>query len=92
MHSAKIIEAPSPDGGCPKDKVYYPGGEVNGTRFDIHCGQLNQGLKITSLQAQNITDCIDACVADDIGCTVALYTSDLENGYQNCHLQKTTKS
>ena len=33
---------------------------------------------------------MDACVANKDGCTAVLYTSDLENGYENCHLQKTT--
>ncbi|CAN9387748.1 unnamed protein product [Alternaria alternata] len=89
MHSAAIIEAPTPDSACPQDNVYHSGGQANGTQFDIHCGKLNQGLNITSLQAQNITYCMDACAVNKDGCTAVLYSSSLDDGYQNCHLQKT---
>ena len=77
MHSAAIIEAPTPDSACPQDNVYHSGGQANGTQFDIHCGKLNQGLNITSLQAQNITYCMDACAANKDGCTAVLYSSSL---------------
>lgn len=90
MHSAEIVEDPKPDSKCPEDKAYHSGGEANGTRFDIHCGQLNQGLNMTNLQAQNITDCMDACAADDEGCQAILFTPVLDDGYHNCYLQKTT--
>jgi hypothetical protein len=32
---------------------------------------------------------MDACAANKDGCTAVLYASSLDDGYQNCHLQKT---
>ncbi|CAA9961795.1 hypothetical protein PTMSG1_05172 [Pyrenophora teres f. maculata] len=89
FHSAEITQIDQVDTKCPM-RSSYTTQDGSGPRFDIHCGQLNPGTNITSLHAQNITACMDACAVSDKACRAILFDSTLQGGYKNCYLQNTT--
>lgn len=88
IHTAVIDEFDRIDESCPSNTHYEA---TDNKAFDIHCGQVNTGRNFTSVHAQNITACIDACAVNtDNNCTGIVFDSSLTSGYQNCYLQNTT--
>ncbi|KAF2113283.1 hypothetical protein BDV96DRAFT_475160, partial [Lophiotrema nucula] len=87
MHTATITTIEQIDTTCPSNDQYTATGNK---QFDIHCGQLNQGVNITSLHTRNVTACMDACAASNKNCVGVLFDSSLAGGLSNCYLQNTT--
>jgi hypothetical protein len=92
MHSVTITNVDLPDDKCPSEPKYvYKSEDLHRkVDFDVRCGQLSTGTNMTSLRAQNVTACMDACAASEEKCVGALFDSSLRGGYRNCYLQNTT--
>jgi hypothetical protein len=89
-HSATITQIDQIDTKCPETSTYTAGTLENRVTFDINCGKANSGTHITSLHSQNVTACMDACVASDQKCIGISFDSGLADGYSNCYLMNTT--
>ncbi|KAF2019291.1 hypothetical protein BU24DRAFT_418879 [Aaosphaeria arxii CBS 175.79] len=86
VHSAVISSIEQIDTKCPEGNVV----KNDETTWDVQCGKFSSGTNLTSVHAQNITGCIDACANNGNGCVAVMFDSSLEFGYQNCYLQNTT--
>lgn len=88
LHAATITQIDPIDRACPSNKTYTT--STTRTSFDIRCGQLSTGSNVTSVHAQNLNACMDACASSKTKCVGALFDSSLAGGYNNCYLQNTT--
>jgi hypothetical protein len=87
IHTAVIDEFDRIDANCSSNTHYET---QDNQAFDIHCGQVNSGRNFTSVHAQNITACVDACAVNPNNCTGVNFDPSLTSGYRNCYLQNTT--
>jgi hypothetical protein len=92
IHTATITQIDQIDTECPKTGTYKAGTSFDQkVNFDIYCGKSNSGTHITSPHTQNVTACMDACVAsDEKKCIGVSFDSGLAGGYSNCYLMNTT--
>lgn len=88
IHSVTITSVDRIDTDCPSQSTYTT---TSNRRFDVHCGQLNEGTNITQVHTQNMTACMDSCATTD-KCVGVVFDSTLQNGFNNCYLQNTTST
>ncbi|KAF2744944.1 hypothetical protein M011DRAFT_460440 [Sporormia fimetaria CBS 119925] len=63
---------------CPSATSIQAAG---GKYFDIHCGEYNTGVNITSAHTQNITACLDACAGNENCNTTSMISKQTSSTY-----------